>query len=254
MNRKKVLCLAQQQKIFFYTIVIIASIILFTATNITITNQNNFTKQIIAQKKRDLEKKKVEIGNIDKTIKFIENEKININLDKKYSFFSTFNEQEFLNLISAKMNENAKEQDTDDKKFTSDYSNFSIKMRQIKNDDLKKIMQQLKQKIVINDGQKIDFSVNDNLLLIDFSADYEYTIYRILEAMKQILPGNVVVKKISVKPAKDELKKMLYTRYFEGQNDFKADLNNRLSCSIELEWIYLCTNKVIDIYGDNNKV
>jgi hypothetical protein len=249
MNRKRVLCFVQQKKIFFYVLVTMFSVILFAIINITITNRNIFTKQVIEQKKNDLKKKKIEMEKINNAISFMENYEIDKNLSKKYGFYSIFNKQEFIDAIVIKMNEiNGGVEYLENKKTNQinlDYSNFSIKLKPIINDNLANIITQLKQKMIVNENQKINFSLETNLLTVDFQADYEYTVYQILEVMKRILPGNVVVKKISVKPAKESLKKMLYERRFVSQNknDFTLELNNRLYCSIELEWEYLSSEK-----------
>lgn len=247
---KKTLCLIQQRKIFFYTIVTAISIVLFAIINITIINRNSFVKQIITQKKNDLQKKKTEIDKIDKTIKFVEKEQINVNLEKKYGFYSSFDKQEFLNSIADKMNnkENdiASSKDTTINHLNDEYSSFSIKIVQSnkdnkKNKNINDIINRLKNEMVVNNNQKIDFSIEKSTLLVSFRADYEYVVYRILTMMKQILPGYVVVKSLSVRPAREELRRMLYIKRFDNQNDnfSKIELDNRLNCSIELEWIYL---------------
>ena len=251
---KKTLCLIQQRKIFFYTIVTAISVVLFAIINITIINRNSFVKQIITQKKNDLQKKKTEISKIDKTIKFIEKEQINVNLEKKYGFYSSFDKQEFLNSIVDKMNDKENDiisqGDVSISRLNDEYSSFSIKIVQPsknnkKNKNINDIIDHLKSEMVINDNQKIDFSIEKSTLLISFRADYEYVVYRILTMMKQILPGYVVVKSLTVRPAREELRRMLYIKHFDNQNDnfSKIELDNRLNCSIELEWIYLAHDK-----------
>lgn len=251
---KKTLCPIQQRKIFFYTIITAISIVLFAIINITIINRNSFVKQIITQKKNDLQKKKAEISKIDKTIKFIEKEQINANLEKKYGFYSSFDRQEFLNLIADKMNNNESDVTSSEgitiNHSNDEYSSFSIKIVQSNNKDNKKnkniddIINRLKNEMVVSNNQKIDFSIEKNTLLVSFRADYEYVVYRILAMMKQILPGYIVVKSLSVRPAREELRRMLYIKRFDNQNNnlSKIELDNRLNCSIELEWIYLSHN------------
>ena len=58
MINKEVLCAIQQKKIFVYIVIIISSIAFVTIINITITNKNRLIKEIISQKKDDIERKK----------------------------------------------------------------------------------------------------------------------------------------------------------------------------------------------------
>ena len=245
---KKTLCLIQQRKILLYTIVTAISIVLFAIVNITIIARNSFVQQVITQKKNDLQKKKTEIEKIDKTIRFIEKEQIDVDLEKKYGFHSSFDKRNFFNLVMEKMNkedEIGSPESITMRRLSEEYSNFSIRLTPVKDSkggkNIDNLVSRLKKEMVINGNQKINFSVEKNTILVSFFADYEYVVYRILAMMKQILPGYVVVKSLSVRPSREELRKMLYARRFSGKNDneFKIELDNRLNCSIEMEWIYL---------------
>jgi len=252
MINKEVLCAIQQKKIFVYIVIIISSITFVTIINITITNKNHLIKKIISQKKDDIERKKKEINLIDKTIDLIKKESANIKIDtlkEKNCFYQSFDKQRFLNALMLKMNSGLEinEFNGNLKKINLEYSNFSIKSKQANNDKINKTISALKARFITSKEQDINFSVTTDTLTINFLADYEYVAYHMLEMLKQVLPGNVIVKSFSVQPVRVELKKMLYARRFENQNEnnFRLDLDNRLNCTIELEWLYLSYGKEV---------
>ena len=245
MASTKVLCLVQQKKIGLYTSLIILSFIIVVFVKATIVARNVITQQTILQKKSEIGLKRSEITKLKKATQFIEQEKVDEQLQRENCYYYSFDKQKFIDDIITKMNQ--EDFDTlsleNEKHKNVEYGGFLLRLDANGNDGINKIIEKLKQKMIVVDNQDIQVSLESNVVRVDFQADYEYVAYRVLKMMKQLLPGYVVVRSVSVQPVRDDVRRALYDRKFNGQNfnDKVIDFDGRLNCTIELEWIYLST-------------
>lgn len=240
------LCITQQKKISFYILLIIFSIISFVAINITIVTTNIAMQNRIIEKKSSIGAKRSEATKVKKTLKFVEDYKIDDNLKRKNGFYSSIDKQDFISSVITKMN-NEDDLDFIDEmrknKINLEYSGFLIRLNSSSNKILEKIFTKIKNQIIISNEQKVDVAFDTSTVRVNFNADYEYVAYRVLEMIKQIFPGYLIIKNFSVTPVNDDMRKILYNRKFGKKNiDYKLKLDDRLSCVIEFEWLFLKSN------------
>jgi len=247
MINKKSLCFVQQRKIGIFTTIIIFSVILSVVVKGTIVANKIVQQRNIIDKKSNIGQKRSDMAKIQKVINYINTENYSKALPRKNGFYSSLDKQAFIDSVITKMNgEDDLDliDDTSQNKLKLEYSGFMIRISSVSNVTIEKLLTKLKNKMIISNSQNINLSLEGSVLKIDFNADYEYVAYKVLEMLKQILPGNIVVKSFSVQPVNDEMKKILYDNKFNNKKiDFNTKLDSRLACTIELEWIFLVGNK-----------
>lgn len=247
MFNSRSLCIVQQKKISFFSILIVLSIVCFIIINVTIVATNISIQNQIIEKKSSIGEKRAEATRVKKALKFVEDYKIDNNLNRKNGFYSTIDKQDFIPSIVTKMNNEDDLEFIDEannKKVNLEYSGFLIRLNAISNSRLDKIFSKLKNQIIISPEQKVDMTIDSSTIKVNFNADYEYVAYKMLEMIKQIFPGYLIVKSFTVAPINEESRKLLYERKFGKKNiDYKSKLDDRLSCEIEFEWIFLTGNK-----------
>lgn len=249
MINKKSLCVVQQKKIGLFTFIIVLSALFSVIVKGTLVANKILQQNQIMDKKSNIGQKRTEMVKIQKAVKYINDANYNKNLKRKSGFYSSFDKQEFIDSVITKMNH---EDDFDlleeenKSKLNLEYSGFMIRINPTSNTDMERHLAKLKSKMIVSNNQNANFSLDTSILKIDFNADYEYVAYKVLEMLKQILPGTVIVKSFSVQPVNEEMKKILYDNKFNNNKiGFTTKLDDRLACTIELEWIFLTGNKPI---------
>jgi len=250
MFSQRVLCKAQQNKIGFFTTLIILSIVGFIGVNVTIVTTNIAAQNRILEKKSNIGQKSSESTKIKKAITAINSYTINKNLKRKNGFYNSFDKQDFLNALVVKMNNEDNLDlldEINDKKINLEYSGFLVRLNSFSNSKLDKIFMKLKRQLLVSGAQNVNATIDSSIVKVSFNADYEYVAYRVLEMLKQIFPGYFVVKSISVVPVNEDVKRIFYDRKFKNKKiDKKLHLDDRLNCSIEFEWIMLKGDKPKD--------
>lgn len=240
------LCIAQQKKISFFGILIVFSIIGFVAINVTIVATNVAIKNRIIEKKSNIGEKRSKATRVKKALKFIEEYPIDTNLKRKNCFYSGIDKQDFISSVITKMNNDDDidmMEEINSKKLNLEYSGFLMRLNASSNQKLEKFFTKLKNQMLISPLQKVDATIDSSVIRVDFNADYEYVAYRVLEMIKQIFPGYLIIKNFSVSPANEDMRKILYERKFGKKKiDYRTKLDDRLSCSMEFEWIFLKNN------------
>ena len=233
-------CNEQKKKISFYTIVIVVAILSMFVCNVTIVTKNAIKKASIDNKKNKINEKRSDLMKIKKLVNSYNNE-IGV-LPRKNGYYIGLNKQKFIEELNDKMNYMNDLDVIDDFKNTRinmDYSSFLARFVPNITDvgTYKKIEELIN---MYNRVEKLNLNVflDMNTLTISFFADYEYVVYKMLKMIQNIMPGYLIIKSISVKPANETVKTMLYNRKFKNDtNHYNVD--NRLSCEIEFEWIFL---------------
>jgi hypothetical protein len=85
-------------------------------------------------------------------------------------------------------------------------------------------------------------SLNDNTIKLSFSANYEYVVFKIINIFEELLPGYVVMKNITISPNDNDGKYFYYDFKFKDR-PIKKEIQDRLKCNVELQWIVLTNNK-----------
>lgn len=165
------------------------------------------------------------------------------NLDHKViKFYSNINKQELVNNIVAKMKKNNYGVELPNgavrMSALNEYANFAMTLSSASDINVIKDISSFTNSIQGIEGQNEKATVDGGLLKVSFSADYEYVVYKIIATLNDIFPGKLIVRNISIKPASDNVKTILYDFRFKGKSN-NTWIDNRLVCNIELEWIFL---------------
>ena len=165
------------------------------------------------------------------------------NLDHKViKFYSNINKQELVNNIVAKMKKNNYGVELSNgavrMSALNEYANFAMTLSSASDINVIKDISSFTNSIQGIEGQNEKATVDGGLLKVSFSADYEYVVYKIIATLNDIFPGKLIVRNISIKPASDNVKTILYDFRFKGKSN-NTWIDNRLVCNIELEWIFL---------------
>ena len=73
---------------------------------------------------------------------------------------------------------------------------------------------------------------------INFTASYERVVYQMIEFIKSVFPGFLIVKHISIRPATSAIKTMYYDLKFKHK-DISELIVNSIRCEIEFDWVVL---------------
>lgn len=180
---------------------------------------------------------------MDVAINTINTAKTSDNLDHKViKFYSNINKQELVNNIVAKMKKNNYGVELPNgavrMSALNEYANFAMTLSSASDINVIKDISSFTNSIQGIEGQNEKATVDGGLLKVSFSADYEYVVYKIIATLNDIFPGKLIVRNISIKPASDNVKTILYDFRFKGKSN-NTWIDNRLVCNIELEWIFL---------------
>ena len=87
-------------------------------------------------------------------------------------------------------------------------------------------------------GSQNEIYVSSKTIAISFTTSYERVIYQMIEFIKKIFPGFLIVKYISVQPATSAIKTMYYDLKFKHK-EMQALVADSIRCEIEFDWIVL---------------
>ena len=90
----------------------------------------------------------------------------------------------------------------------------------------------------IDVGKENDIYVFSKSINISFTASYERVVYQMIEFIKHVFPGFLIVKHISALPANEKQKTMYYDLKFKHK-DISELVVNSVRCEIEFDWIVL---------------
>ena len=71
-----------------------------------------------------------------------------------------------------------------------------------------------------------------------FTAAYENTVYKMINFFKQVFPGFIIVRHISIHPVTSATKTMYYDLKFKHKN-ISDTIANSLKCEVYFDWIVL---------------
>ena len=87
-------------------------------------------------------------------------------------------------------------------------------------------------------GAENTIYVSSKTIAVSFTTSYERVIYQMIEFIKKIFPGFLIVKYISVQPATSAIKTMYYDLKFKHK-EMQALVADSIRCEIEFDWIVL---------------
>lgn len=248
------LCKIQRKKIVacFFIIAVAFFSVLFV--QFTLVGKTLYLRSVINEKRNKIDVKKNNLSNIEKSLKLVKKEKSNWNLRRKNGFYDGFNKHDFILALQSKINgdDNLDDLDFDNQKKTNvEYSSLNIVLNSFAEGELYNKIRKKINLLKVVEKQKVDITLDENLLKISFKADYEYGVYRILDIIMNALPGYVLVKNVNIQPVLEDTKQFLYRRKFY-KSEGEPNMDNRLTCEIELLWFFLSspfTKKMIEDEG-----
>ena len=236
----KTICAIQKKKLAIYSFLIVFSIFGFLIINLTIVASGLYIRDQFERKKNSVALHSAQVSNIETAIKNINNFKIDNNLKRKNGIYLSFNKQDFIDAVVKKMDiEN--DFDNIDSGENFEYSGLKMYFYPLGNSNIEKKIENIKKKVEVLEKQGIDIKYDGNFIRVSFYADYEYVIYRVWNIIKNIFPGYVVIRKFNVKPEREEVKTLLYERKFYEATGY-MNVDNRLKCDIEFDWVMLSSN------------
>ena len=233
----------QQKRIFILGFCIAISLFLFTLVQVLSVARVMLQDKRLGEIRETMNALKLSYKKIDNAINIINSAKTSDDLDQKViKFYSDINKQEIVNNIVAKMKKNNYGVELPNgavrMSALNEYANFTMKFVSANNINVIKDISSFTSAIQGIEGNNEKATVDGGLLKVSFSADYEYVVYKIISTLDEIFPGKLIVKSISIKPANDDVKTILYDFRFKGKSK-NAWIDNRLICNIELEWVFL---------------
>ena len=241
-------CQEQRKKIFVYASISILALLGVGAVNGTLVAKNAYQKSQIEEKRLSIAGNSAKISRMKKITSFVEKEKFTGNLPRKSGFYSPFNKTDFINSLITKMNNDDNVDVIDAMKANAtdtEYSGFFIRLETTTDKYLSNILQKFRTKVEVDNS--LNFQLEANILRIDFNADYEYVAYKVLAMMQKLLPGYVVVNSFAIKPVNEDVKTKLYNHKFYHKDIAETELDDRLSCSVALSWVYLTASKPTNV-------
>ena len=222
----------------FFTIIIIFAI---CAGNI----YGNICKKIktdISSKHRELQQIRLDIQNLKNVVNEwtkIQNQIQQTSFNDKRSFvYDNINLDEIVFEVDRKINDQfdvskiAREKDKEKRMIAG---NFHIEIKPFTYANLVELNNFIS-KIAV--GSKNEIYVSSKTIAVSFTTSYERVIYQMIEFIKHIFPGFLIVKYISVKPATPAIKTMYYDLKFKHK-DISELIVNSVRCEIEIDWIVL---------------
>ena len=243
------LCQKQRKKIVACIFIIAVGVFGDLFTHFTFVGRNLYLKSAIVDKKNQIDTKRKKADNLNNVLKRVKREKTNWNLGRRNGFYDNFNKSDFIVALKAKINGDDDLEVIDKKANTRyAYADFDIKLNTYAEGELYNKVRKKFNAFKIIKEQDIDIILDENILTISFKADYEYVVYRLLNIVKDSLPGYVILKSLNVRPVIEETKQFLYNRKFH-KVEGEPNMDSRLTCEIELLWFFLrspLTQKMID--------
>ena len=222
----------------FFTIIIIFAI---CAGNI----YGNIVKKIktdISSKNRELQQIRLDIQNVKSVINEwvkIQNQVQQTSFNDKRSFvYDNINLDEIVFEVEKKINDqfdSSKIVREKDKEKRMIAGNFHIDIKPSTYLNLLELNNFIN-KIAV--GSENEIYVSSKTITVSFTTSYEKVIYQMIEFIKHIFPGFLIVKYISVKPATPAIKTMYYDLKFKHK-DISELIVNSVRCEIEIDWIVL---------------
>ena len=232
---------AQRKKIIKLFAVLCASLTIVILTQLLIVGRNAYKQAQIYYKKSNISNKKESVEKLKKTINNLKSENISTNLVRKHGMYKNLDKQLLINGIYQKMN-GMNDLDAWDemrkKKKDLEYTAFSISSTPISSLYPQKIFDSYLQKYIFLPSQNSKILFDGNKVSISFNADYEYVAYRMLQMIKNIFPGYIVITTFAIQPINDENKKMIYEMKFY-KKEATANLDGRLKVNIGFDWYFI---------------
>ncbi|MBR1428689.1 MAG: hypothetical protein IJ590_00345 [Rickettsiales bacterium] len=234
---------AQQKRLFVVGLGIAISILFFVLIQLLSVARVMLQEKQLSSIREKISSLNLSYKKMDGAISTINSAKTSDNLDPKVvKFYSDINKQELVNNVVAKMKKNNYGVELPNgavrMSALNEYANFAMTLGPSSDINVIKDISSFTGSIQGIEGQNEKATVDGGLLKVSFSADYEYVVYKIIATLDSIFPGKLVVRNISIKPANDDVKTILYDFRFKGKSK-NTWIDNRLVCNIELEWMYL---------------
>lgn len=161
------------------------------------------------------------------------------NYDDKRSFvYKNVRIDEIIFEIDRKMSEDfnvSNITDETDKTKKMIVGNFQIDIKPLRYNNITEMENFIKKMFF---DTKSDFEIMSNSIKVTFTTTYESTVYRMVNFFKQVFPGFIIVKHISIYPATSASKTMYYDLKFKHK-DISNMMANSLKCEIYFDWIVL---------------
>lgn len=233
----------QQKRLFILGFCIAISIFCISLVQVLSVARVILQEKQLSNVREKISSLNLSYKKMDVAINTINTAKTSDNLDHKViKFYSNINKQELVNNIVAKMKKNNYGVELPNgavrMSALNEYANFAMTLSSASDINVIKDISSFTNSIQGIEGQNEKATVDGGLLKVSFSADYEYVVYKIIATLNDIFPGKLIVRNISIKPASDNVKTILYDFRFKGKSS-NTWIDNRLVCNIELEWIFL---------------
>ena len=233
----------QQKRLFILGFCIAISIFCISLVQVLSVARVILQEKQLSNVREKISSLNLSYKKMDVAINTINTAKTSDNLDHKViKFYSNINKQELVNNIVAKMKKNNYGVELPNgavrMSALNEYANFAMTLSSASDINVIKDISSFTNSIQGIEGQNEKATVDGGLLKVSFSADYEYVVYKIIATLNDIFPGKLIVRNISIKPASDNVKTILYDFRFKGKSN-NTWIDNRLVCNIELEWIFL---------------
>lgn len=241
---KKKQSISEQKKIvskfgILFAIVIILTICLYNI-------HSGLCKKIkseISSKQRELQQVRLDMQNVKNIVNewsrlTIETQKTSFE-DKRAFVYDNINLEELAFEVDRKVNDifdTSKIVREKDKEKRMVAGNFHIDIKQqTQYSNLAELESFINRLSVVN---KNDIYVSSMTISVNFTTSYERVAYQIIEFLKKIFPGFLIVKRMSVKPTTSNIKTMYYDLKFK-QKDISELVVNSVACEVEFDWIVL---------------
>ena len=233
----------QQKRLFILGFCIAISIFCISLVQVLSVARVILQEKQLSNVREKISSLNLSYKKMDVAINTINTANTSDNLDHKViKFYSNINKQELVNNIVAKMKKNNYGVELPNgavrMSALNEYANFAMTLSSASDINVIKDISSFTNSIQGIEGQNEKATVDGGLLKVSFSADYEYVVYKIIATLNDIFPGKLIVRNISIKPASDNVKTILYDFRFKGKSS-NTWIDNRLVCNIELEWIFL---------------
>ena len=233
----------QQKRLFILGFCIAISIFCISLVQVLSVARVILQEKQLSNVREKISSLNLSYKKMDVAINTINTANTSDNLDHKViKFYSNINKQELVNNIVAKMKKNNYGVELPNgavrMSALNEYANFAMTLSSASDINVIKDISSFTNSIQGIEGQNEKATVDGGLLKVSFSADYEYVVYKIIATLNDIFPGKLIVRNISIKPASDNVKTILYDFRFKGKSN-NTWIDNRLVCNIELEWIFL---------------
>ena len=234
---------SEQKKIISKFGILFAIIIIITICGSKVYGyRTNNIKQDIKNKQRELQQVRMDLNNIKNVVNEWSRLQMEVNKttfnDKRAFVHDNIRLDEIVFEVDRKINDQFdqskifKEKDKEKRMIAG---NFHIDIQPSTYSNLVELDTFIN-KMSIN--KQNDVYVLSNNISISFTTSYEKVIYQMIEYMKNIFPGFLIVKSISVNPTTSAIKTMYYDLKFKHK-DITELVVNSVRCEIVFDWIVL---------------